>query len=74
MKPSRIAIGLLSMLLWWSIGACDKRPASVLIGDATAQCTVDCVSVSKGFLKEHANLFDEVIRLRADKKLCQEKP
>jgi hypothetical protein len=32
------------------------------------------VSVSKAFLKEHADLFDEAIRLKAALKVCQEKP
>jgi hypothetical protein len=40
---------------------------------ATVQCRQECVSVSRAFVKEHANLFDEVIRLRAALKLCQER-
>jgi hypothetical protein len=31
------------------------------------------VSVSKAFLKEHADLFDEAIRLQAALKICLEK-
>jgi hypothetical protein len=30
--------------------------------------------VSKAFVKEHAELFDEDIKLRAALKLCNEKP
>ncbi len=65
--------GLLLMLLWVSIGACVNKHKPVLIGEATVQCKVDCVSVSKGYLREHAQLFDEVIRLRADLDLCKKK-
>jgi hypothetical protein len=46
----------------------------VLIGDATVQCTTDCVQVSKGFLKEHAELFNEAIRLRAELAQCRRAP
>lgn len=40
---------------------------------ATVACTTDCFSVSTAFIREHAQLFDEVVRLRAALKLCQEK-
>lgn len=42
--------------------------------DATVQCTVDCWPVSKAFVKEHANLFNEVIRLRAALEECRKMP
>lgn len=43
-----------------------------MIGEATLQCQKACVSVSKGFVKEHAELFDELIRTRAALKMCHE--
>jgi len=58
-----------------SIVSCaSKRDPNLAIGAATLQCQVECVSVSKAFVKEHAELFDEDIKLRAALKLCNEKP
>lgn len=55
--------------------SCASKPApSVPANAATVQCTTDCVAVSKAFIKEHADLYDEVIRLRAALKFQSEKP
>jgi hypothetical protein len=68
-------IGLLAMLSLGSIVSCTSKPdLSVPSSDATVQCEADCVSVSKAFVKEHSNLFNEVIRLRAALEMCREKP
>ena len=62
------------MLFLGSCGIFGSKPApSVPASDATTQCKADCVSVSKAFIKEHANLFYELIRTKAALKLCQEK-
>lgn len=54
------------MLSLGSIVSCSTKPApNVPASDASVQCTVDCVSVTKAFVKEHANLFDELIRTKA---------
>ena len=63
------------MLFSLSFVSCANRPdPRIPLSPATAQCTVDCVSVSKAFAKEHADLFDEVIRTRAALEQCREKP
>ena len=64
------------MLSWMSIASCASVPDYKLAPrtGATVQCQTDCVSVSRTFLKEHADLFDEVIRARASLKMCQERP
>lgn len=62
------------MLCLGSIVSCSsKLGLNVPASDATVQCKTDCVSVSKAFVKEHANLFDELIRTKAALKTCQEK-
>ena len=62
------------MLSLSSCGILNSKPApSVPASDASVQCRQDCVSVTKAFVKEHANLYDEAIRLRASLKMCQEK-
>lgn len=67
-------IGLVAMLSLASCGLFGSKQApSVPANAATVQCHVDCVPVSKAFIKEHADLYDEVIRLRAALKLQQEK-
>lgn len=43
-----------------------------MIGEASVVCTQDCVPVTKGFVKEHAALFNELIRTKAALKMCQE--
>jgi hypothetical protein len=63
-------IGLLAMLCSVSIVSCTPKPSPVPHHDATVRCTTDCVSVSKAFVKEHALLFNEVIKLRAEVKDC----
>jgi hypothetical protein len=45
----------------------------VLSSDATTQCKADCVPVSKSFVKEHAELFEEVIRLREALAICEKR-
>ena len=62
------------MLSLASCGHFASKPApSVPANEATVQCRTDCVPVSKAFIKEHADLYDEVIRLRAAMKLQLEK-
>ena len=66
--------GLGAMLFLASCGLFGSKPdPSVPANAATVQCQTDCVPVSKAFIKEHADLYDEVIRLRAALKLQQEK-
>lgn len=67
------------MLSLMSIGGCASKlvprapssAASVQCEDGTGN---HCWSVTPAYVKEHALLFDEVIRLRAALKMCQEKP
>ena len=67
-------IGVAVICCSLSIASCVSRPdPNLSIGASTVACTVDCVPVSKAFVKEHAELFDEVIRLRAALKLAHEK-
>lgn len=73
MRPSRMMIGLLLTLSWISIASCGSKVSPVPRSAATVQCGTDCVPVSKAFLKEHADLYDEVIRLRAAVKFQREK-
>lgn len=62
------------MLCLSGIGACSTKPApSVPSSDATVHCTTECVSVSKAFIKEHALLFDELIRTKAALEDCRKK-
>ena len=57
-----------------SIASCStKLDPNLVIGDASVNCERGCVTVTKGFIKEHANLFDELIRTKAALKMCQEK-
>ena len=68
-------LGLLWIGLWLSIVGCPSKPVPKPDppSGATTQCLIDCASVSKSFLREHGQLFDENIRLKAALKLCQEK-
>lgn len=62
------------MLCLMSSVSCVSKPArSAAPSAATTRCQVDCVIVSRAFVKEHADLFDEVIRCRAALKLAHEK-
>lgn len=62
------------MLSLLSIVSCASKPdPNLVIGEATVQCKANCVSVSRGFVKEHADLFDELVRTKAALKMCQEK-
>lgn len=75
MKRFPKTIGLLAMLCLVNIVSCtSKQGLSVPASDATTRCKTDCVSVSKALVKEHANLFDEAIRLRAALEDCRKKP
>lgn len=66
--------GLGAILCSLTIANCaSKLDPNAPIGGATVQCQADCVQVSKGFVKEHAELFDELIRTKAALKMCQEK-
>ena len=56
----------LMMLCWLSFVSCSHEPdRKITPSPATAQCTTDCTSVSNAFLKEHADLLDELIRTKA---------
>lgn len=75
MTPSPKMIGLLMTLCLLSFVSCTKKPGlSVPASNATAQCKTECVSVSKAFVKEHANLFDELIRTKAALEEARKKP
>ena len=70
----RTMIGPLLMLSLVTTASCTRKVVpSVPANDATVQCTVDCWSVSKAFVKEHAALFNEVIRLREALDTCNKK-
>ena len=74
MKPSIKMIGFAAICCLLSTVSCStKLDPNLVIGEASVQCSSDCVSVTKGFVKEHANLFDELIRTKAALKMCQEK-
>ena len=79
MKRLPTMIGLLLICYLPIIVSCtsSKIDTRAPLGPATVQCDPmvrpDCVSVSKAFVKEHADLFDEVIRARATIKMYQEK-
>ena len=63
-------VGMLCLL---SIVSCSaKLDPNLVIGESSLMCDLDCVVVTKGFIKEHANLFDELIRTKASLKMCQE--
>lgn len=73
MSVSQKVIGLGAIFCLLTIVSCDsKLVPNVPLGEMTLQCTKDCVSVSKAFIKEHAELFDEDIKLRAALKMCRE--
>ena len=40
---------------------------------ASVNCHGDCVLVTKALVKEHAELFEEVIRLRAALAICEKR-
>lgn len=62
------------MLCLCSSVSCASKPDTVLIGAATVQCQVDCVRVSKAFVKEHAEVLDRLIRTEAALMQCQRTP
>jgi hypothetical protein len=70
MQPSRKAIGLLLTLSLLSTVSCANSIPPNRAG-ASVQCTSDCVAVTKGLLIEHAELFNEVIRLRMALAKCE---
>lgn len=70
--PRMIGLGLMCCLPI-TASCSTKLDRNAPIGGATVQCQADCVQVSKGFVKEHAELFDELIRTKAALKMCQEK-
>lgn len=62
------------LILLLSVTSCQSKPAqSIPASDATVQCQKDCIAVSKAFVKEHANLFNEVIRTKAALEDCRKK-
>lgn len=67
-----IGLGLMCSLV--STGGCAQRVDPRFDpGNSSVQCSTDCVAVTKGFLLEHAALFEELIRTKAALKLCVEK-
>lgn len=75
MRRSHKMLGLLLISCSLSIASCASKPDhNAPIGPATLQCSSDCVPVSKAFVKEHADLFDELIRTRAALARCHETP
>jgi hypothetical protein len=68
-------IWLFAMLFLTSCGifASKPVPSAGPPSGATQRCTVDCISVSKSFSKEHHDLLAETIRLSAALAACQEK-
>ena len=69
----RMVIGLGWMCCLLNIASCSTKPETVLIGESTTQCETDCVAVSKGFILEHAKLFDALKRTKEALKVCTEK-
>ena len=65
MHSKRITWLLLTLLLLSCVSCQGKLDRRIPLDAATVQCQTDCVSVSKAFLKEHADLFDELIRTKA---------
>ena len=67
--------GMLLILCLMSTVSCALKPVPRPASGATVRCAADedCVSVSKAFVREHGELFDENIRLKAALKLCNEK-
>jgi hypothetical protein len=61
---------MLSSVSW--IGCAATLP-NVPADAATTQCQTDCVQVSKAFVKKAANIYDELIRMKAALKICQER-
>jgi hypothetical protein len=53
--------------------SCASKVPKVPASNAEAGCKVDCVPVTKAFLKEHAELYDQLIRVKTNLKNCQEK-
>jgi hypothetical protein len=66
--------GLAVMLCLLSTVSCStKLDPNLVIGESSLRCDLDCVVVTKGFIKEHAKMFDQLIRTKAALKMCQEK-
>lgn len=62
---------MLSIISMMSIAGCAKSIPPNSAG-SSVQCVSDCAVVTKGLLIEHADLFDEVIRLRLAVQKCQD--
>ena len=74
MSALRKTIGLALMCCLTLTASCaNKLNPSMPPSAASVQCMTDCVAVTKTYVKEHAELFAEVIRLRAAVKFCHEK-
>jgi len=72
---------VVTILLWTcsllSIGGCFSKPVpKAAFSDASVSCDQkvrkDCWSVTPAYVKEHANLFDELIRTKAALKMCRQ--
>ena len=61
------------MLCSISFVSCVKKPVPSVgpPSGASVRCEVDCMSVTKSFVKEHGDLLIETIRLGAALEACQ---
>ena len=72
MRRLRKTIGRVWIACLLSTASCATAPAPS--SDASVQCTAECVLVTKALVKEHADLFQEAIRLRAALASCRTQP
>lgn len=54
-------------------GACSKKPPEPISVEDSTQCKADCVMVTKGFVMGRFVAEEQVVRLKAALKICQEK-
>ena len=56
-----------------TVSCAGNKVPEVPASASSVRCMQDCVSVTKAFVKEHADLFDEAIRLRAALAICEKR-
>lgn len=72
MRRLQKVTGLALMLCSATIVSCSwNKVPNVPASAATVHCAADCVAVSKAFVKEHADLFDQLIRAKAALAICE---
>lgn len=54
-----------------TVSCAGNRVPSVPASAASVRCQTECVSVTKALVKEHAELFEENIRLHAALAICE---